>query len=77
MSPIIGIMASAMKGVTITGGTLTSDATYNYRTFTSTGNLVISGGSLTADILVIAGGGGGGAASGDGGGAGGILAFTS
>jgi 16S rRNA (cytosine1402-N4)-methyltransferase len=61
----------------VTGGTLTSDATYYYRTFTANGNLVISDSSLTCDILVIAGGGGGGSRFGGGGGAGGLLAFTS
>lgn len=42
----------------ISGGTLTSDATYYYRTFTASGSLVVSDYPLTCDILVIAGGGG-------------------
>ena len=46
---------------TVTGGTLTSDATYYYRTFTSSSNLGVTGGTLTADCMVIAGGGAGGA----------------
>jgi len=45
---------------TVTGGTLTSDATYYYRTFDSNGTLSVSSNNLTADILVVGGGGGGG-----------------
>jgi len=71
--------SSASSSVTpvstaVTGGTLTYDATYYYRTFTGTNNLVISGESLAADILVVAGGGGSGRG---GGGAGGYQTFTS
>lgn len=58
---------------TVTGGTLTSDATYYYRTFTSNGTLDISGLSITADILMVAGGGGSGWDAGGGGGAGGVI----
>jgi len=59
----------------VTGGALTSDSTYYYRTFNANGSLVVSNTTLPADILIIAGGGGG---SGDaqasgGGGAGGVL----
>lgn len=54
---------------TVTGGTLSSDATYYYRTFTSNGTLSISGKSMQFDFLVIGGGGGGGYG---GGGAGGV-----
>ena len=53
------------------GGTLSSDATYYYRTFFSNGTLTGANG-LTADVLVVAGGGGGGRHSGGGGGAGGV-----
>jgi hypothetical protein len=42
---------------TVTGGTLTSDATYYYRAFTANGNLITNG-ALSADIFVLAGGGG-------------------
>ena len=45
--------------ISVTGGTLSSDSTYFYRAFTGTDNLVVSGGTITADILTIAGGGGG------------------
>jgi hypothetical protein len=47
----------------LTGGTLTSDATYYYRTFTATQNFV-SNISLNADYLIVAGGGSGGVWSG-------------
>jgi hypothetical protein len=55
----------------VTGGTLTSDSTYYYRTFTGTGSLSISLGSLNSDILVVAGGGSGGTGAGSWGGGGG------
>jgi hypothetical protein len=61
----------------LTGGTVTSDATYYYRMFTGSGTLTVSNGPVTADILVVAGGGGGGKALGGGGGAGGYQSFLS
>ena len=48
---------------TLSGGTLTSDATYHYRTFTSTGTLGVANGSINVDVLTVAGGGGGGGTS--------------
>lgn len=48
---------------TVTGGTLTSDATYYYRTFTSNGTLSISGGNVTMDVLIVGSGGQGGPAT--------------
>ena len=67
---------------TVSGGTLTSDATYYYRTFTGNGSIVLSGAPLNADVLAIGGGGGGGtngpgAGWGNGGGAGGAFATSS
>jgi len=68
---------------TITGGSLSSDTTYYYRTFTGNGSLVVTNSGLTADILQIAGGGGsggGGSTSwfdGAGGGAGGVSYLSS
>lgn len=60
--------------VEVTGGNLSEDANYFYRTFRSSGTLTVTGGSLLTDVLVIAGGGGGGVGSGGGGGgAGGIV----
>jgi NAD(P)-dependent dehydrogenase (short-subunit alcohol dehydrogenase family) len=60
--PIIGTGAShgvsARLKPVVTGGTLSSDSTYFYRTFTGNGSLSLSGPSLTADVLMIAGGGG-------------------
>lgn len=44
--------------VVITGGTLSSDATYYYRAFTSTGTIE-STSSIAAEALIVAGGGGG------------------
>jgi hypothetical protein len=58
---------------TVTGGTLTSDATYYYRTFTNNATLSVSSAALTADVLVVGGGGGGGSWYGGGGGAGGLI----
>jgi len=54
----------------VSGGTLSSDATYYYQTFTTSGTLSILG-TLVADVLVVAGGGGGGSSGGFGGGGGG------
>jgi hypothetical protein len=67
--------ASASPFATVSGGVLTSDTTYYYRTFTSTGSLSVSNATLTADMLVISGGGAGnigksGVYYGEGGGAG-------
>jgi trimeric autotransporter adhesin len=45
---------------TVSGGSVTSDATYYYRTFTGNGTLSISNASLNMDILTVGGGGGGG-----------------
>jgi hypothetical protein len=41
----------------ITGGTLTSDATYRYRTFTSSGNINISKGGIVGEVFAVGGGG--------------------
>lgn len=63
----------------VSGGTLTSDATYYYRTFTSSGTLTITTASLTVDYLIVAGGGASGwyQNANGGGGAGGVRSFTS
>jgi len=74
---IAGVIASSVKPLEITGGTLYTSGGYNYRVFTSSGTLGVSGGTLTADILVIAGGGGGGYYNGGGGGAGGLAYYSS
>jgi hypothetical protein len=77
----------------VTGGTLSSDATYYYRTFTGNGTLSVSASSLTADVMLIAGAGCGSSGyylsaadageaynaryAGGGGGAGGLLYLSS
>jgi len=58
------------------GNIVTSDGTYIYHAFTSSGSFIPNIG-LTADVLVVAGGGGGSVYAGGGGGAGGLLPFTS
>jgi hypothetical protein len=58
---------------TVSGGTVTSDATYYYRVLTANSNLVVGTSALPADVLMIAGGGGGGKHSGGGGGSGGVV----
>ena len=64
--PILGILASSGGKAIVTGGTLYTSGGYNYRVFTANGTLGVTGGSITADLLVIAGGGGGGGHSGGG-----------
>jgi hypothetical protein len=44
----------------VSGGTLTSDSTYYYRTFTSSGTLSITNGRLEVSALGVGGGAGGG-----------------
>ena len=62
----------------VTGGVLSSDDLYFYRTFTASSNLEISVSPLTADLLVISGGGGGSGTGGIGGaGGGGAITFLS
>lgn len=63
----------------VTGGTLTSDATYYYRTFTASSTLSVSNLPITAEMLIVAGGGGGrsGGNGGDGGGGAGGLVYHS
>jgi hypothetical protein len=57
----LGIVASSYEVPlpVVSGGTLSSDATYYYRTFTANGNLVISNASLSMDVLLWGGGAGG------------------
>lgn len=68
---------SLFIGPVVTGGTLTSDSTYYYRTFTGNGTLTVANSSIPiSSILIAGGGGGGGGSAGAGGGAGGLL-YTS
>ena len=43
--------------IVVTGGTLFTSGGFNYRLFTGNGTLTVTGGTLTADILLIGGGG--------------------
>jgi hypothetical protein len=61
----------------VSGGTLTSDSTYYYRTFTSTGSLTVANAVVPADILMVGAGGGGGRSLTGGGGGGAVGHFTS
>jgi len=63
-------IASAEASAKATGGMITSDDTYWYHTFLTSGTFTPKQ-SLTCDYLVVAGGGGGGAKNHAGGGAGG------
>ena len=58
------------------GNIVTSDGTYMYHAFTSSGSFIPNE-ALTADVLVVAGGGGGGHNTGGGGGAGGYRLLSS
>jgi len=61
----------------VNGGTLTSDSTYFYRTFTQNGTFEVTIGNIPVDVLVIAGGGGGGSGwYAGGGGAGGVKLYS-
>jgi hypothetical protein len=51
----LGFIANARS--VVSGGTLTSDSTYYYRTFTTNGSLSVAGAPLTFDALIIGGGG--------------------
>jgi len=62
---------------TVSGGTVSYNGAYTIRTFTSSGTLTVTGGTLTGvSVLVIGGGGGGGTFGGGGGGAGQLASFT-
>lgn len=56
-----------------TGGTITTDGTYNYHTFTSSGTFEVVDGEGEIEALIIAGGAAAGGNVGGGGGAGGLL----
>jgi hypothetical protein len=63
-------------GPVLSGGTLSSDSTYYYRTFTSTSSLSVSTAPISVSVLAIGGGGSGGI-SGGGGGAGAVVHSSS
>ena len=57
----LGILGSAISlPPVVTGGTLTSDATYYYRTFTANGTLTIADAPIEVTVWQIGGGGAGG-----------------
>lgn len=64
------INASAQSA---TGGNISTNGGYIIHTFLSSGSFVVSGGSLSCDILVVGGGGGGGWFAAGGGGGGGVV----
>lgn len=81
-TPDNGYSVTSSQSVTlvpsITGASaVTSDATYYYAAFNSSGTLTVANTNLTADILVVGGGGQGGAYVGGGGGGGGVVQTTS
>ena len=45
---------------TVSGGVLTSDSTYYYRTFTGNGSLVVSTSAIAVNAIIVGGGGSGG-----------------
>jgi hypothetical protein len=58
------------------GGTVTSDSTYYYRTFTASTTITIQNGPIAYESICIAGGGGGNFMGGGAGGAGGAGGFV-
>jgi hypothetical protein len=71
---LFAFLKAESKPTDVFGGVLSEDSTYFYRTFRGSGSFTVTGGTLAADVLVIAGGGGG---QGGGGGAGGLQGFLS
>jgi hypothetical protein len=69
---LYGVASAGATNAKATGGIISSDDTYWYHAFTSTGVFTPLA-PLTADILTIAGGGAGGRYYGGGGGAGGLV----
>ncbi len=75
-------LAGGQVSTKATGGIVTTDATYAYHTFLTSGGFIPSQDLTSVDYLVVAGGGGGGrenyqAGTGGGGGAGGLRTTTS
>jgi len=83
LNPSATAIANSPTSISVTGGTVTYSGGYTIRTFTSSGTLTVTGGTISgAQVLVVAGGGGGGNSAGGsgggggGGGAGGLLSET-
>lgn len=73
---IYGVTAGNSSAKASGGNIVTTDGSYWYHAYTSTGTFIPST-ALSADVLIVAGGGSGGGYFGGGGGAGGLLGFTS
>ena len=74
---IYGVAAGNSSAKASGGNIVTTDGSYWYHAFTSSGTFIPST-ALSADVMVVAGGGSGGSETNSGGGgAGGLLAFTS
>jgi hypothetical protein len=73
---IYGIAAGNSSAKASGGNIVTTDGSYWYHAFTSSGAFIPNE-ALTADYFVVAGGAGGGYSQGGGGGAGGVLSSTS
>ena len=72
--PRIGDSAQGLGPADVSGGTETTDATYQYNAFTTSGTLTINTEGV-ADVLIVGGGGGGGGYYSGGGGGGGGVTF--
>ena len=72
---LYGIKADTNSTSKASGGFISSDATYWYHTFATSGTFSPNQ-TLSCDYLIVAGGGGGGTNGGGGGGAGGYRTFT-
>jgi len=73
ISPTNNTYTTFATSATATGGNITYDGLYTIHTFISNGTFNVSGGSLNAEVLVVAGGGAGSGEMGGGGGGGGVI----
>jgi len=71
------ITANAGSQVSGGGTLISSDATYFYRVFTSSGTLTTAGDPINVEAVVLGGGGGGGSSFGGGGGSGALVIMQS
>ena len=76
-TPVARSFSITVLAPVLSGGTLTSDSTYYYRTFIGNGSLVISNSPAILDIVTIGGGAGGARPYAGGGGSGGATLYTS
>ena len=59
----VGIQTEALTTFNATGGTKTTDGSYTYHTFTSSGSFVVEGDAKACEAFVVGGGGAGGTPS--------------